>query len=99
MLTNLNSNAEGAGHFAISPDGEAIGFQHLTAAKGESSAATFVYDYQLVTMPARGGPLHSLANLGDHASMSAPPGSWPSGIRSEQRWRGGVRAVGHRRGF
>src|SRR5690606_12436155 len=52
-----------------SPDGETLAFARLKAAKGGSSSATFVYEYDLVTMSAGGGPLHTLAALGDYVPV------------------------------
>ena len=65
-LTDLNKTAEGSGEYAISPDGETIVFEHFTAAIG---GLGFVYEFDLVTMPAGGGPLNTLTPLGDYVPV------------------------------
>jgi len=65
-LTELNKTAEGSGEYAISPDGETIVFEHFTAALG---GLGFVYEFDLVTMPAGGGPLNTLTPLGDYVPV------------------------------
>lgn len=68
FMTNLNASAQGAQEFAISPDGATIVFEHYTAS---IPAGTGLYEYvfQLVTMPAGGGPLQTLTNLGDNVPV------------------------------
>lgn len=62
MLTNLNALAQGVEQYAVSPDGETIAFALVKAKKG--SGFPFAYDFDLVTMPAGGGPLNTLTYLG-----------------------------------
>lgn len=69
VLTNLNANAQGAQGLAVAPDGSTLVFARLEADRGNSPYARFVYEYDLVTMPGGGGPLHSLAPLGDYVPL------------------------------
>lgn len=66
MLTNLNASAGGSWEYAVSPDGETIVFEHSTASRGSGGMA---FDFRLVTMPAGGGPLHSLTDLGNYIPL------------------------------
>lgn len=66
VLTDLNAKAESLQHFAISPDGEMIVLEHYKASKGSGG---FVYEYDLVSMPAGGGPLHTMTQLGNYIPL------------------------------
>ncbi len=99
ILTNLNASAEGTQELAISPDGETLVFARLKAAQGGSPSATFVYEYDLVTMPAGGGPLHSLTELGDYVPLYgvdwSPDGSdiifsWNASSQTEPAGESGI---------
>lgn len=66
VLTNLNADAEGVlGAIAIAPDGESLAVVRFEASQ-ERPGADVEYEYDLVTMPAGGGPIRSLAYLGDN---------------------------------
>lgn len=91
QLTNLNASAGGSWEYAISPDGETIVFEHSTASKGEHSSAKFVYEFQLVTMSAGGGPLHSLTYLGDYIPLEGIDWS-PDGKDIIFSWRAASQA-------
>ncbi len=100
VLTSFNAAAEGVhGGLAIAPDGETLAFVRFKAAQGGSAYARFVYDFDLVTMPAGGGPLQSLTSLGDHAPTNgidwSPDGgdiifSWEADNQSEPARTGGI---------
>lgn len=100
VLTNLNANAEGAqGNFAISPDGETIVFHHFTATRQQSAYNPVVYDFKIVTMPAGGGPLHTLVDLGRGHGLNgidwSPDGSdiiysWKAASETEVPGEGGI---------
>lgn len=98
ILNNLNADAEGAFQLAVSPDGEKVAFAHYKVSKG-GFGVTYVYDYELVTMPAGGGPLHSLAPLGDYAPLHgidwSPDGrdiifSWAGANQTEPAGESGI---------
>lgn len=95
MLTNLNASAGGSWEYAISLDGETIVFEHSTASRGSGG---MTYDFRHVTMPAGGGPLRSLAHLGDYVPLASIDRS-PDGKDIIFSWRaahqtGSTRASG-----
>lgn len=63
VLSDFNAKAESLKSFAISPDGETIILEHFKASKVDG---LYVADYTLVSMPAGGGPLHTMTKLGDY---------------------------------
>lgn len=68
-LTDLNASAEAAGLFVVSPDGTRIAFEHHVRSIHVGSGATYDYVFDLVTMPAGGGPLTSLTALGTYPPL------------------------------
>lgn len=87
VLTDLNANAQTVFNLAVSPDGEMIVFELVQVSAAGGMFQKYAYEHSLVSMPAGGGPLHTMTQIGTVMGINgitfAPDGdhvlfSWPA---------------------